>query len=114
MLSHCEFAALYHAGDPLHVVSMLCTTYIDPVAFSALVLVEPMLLPPPGGQQQESDMLRAGAAKRRDIWPSRPEALEALQSRPSWKIWDPRVLRLFVVSSLSGLWRWSESDVLPG
>ena len=80
---------------------ILSCTYVDPVKFSALVLVEPMLLPPPE-IAPESDILTTGAVKRRDIWDSKAEALQLLQPRPAWRVWDPRVLKLYVVSVSAG------------
>ncbi|TCD65459.1 hypothetical protein EIP91_002673 [Steccherinum ochraceum] len=81
---------------------MLLTTLPVPVTYSAMILVEPMLLPPPT-MIPDSDALISGAQRRRDIWPSRNAAYEILQSRPSWKIWDPRVLKLFVEHGLRDL-----------
>ncbi len=66
------------------------------IAFKSLILVDPMLLRKPRPDEPQLDLV-SGAAKRRDIWLSREEALHSLQSRASFKIWDPRVLRIFVV-----------------
>lgn len=66
-----------------------------------MILVEPMTFPKPpppeelGGHNLD---LASGAMKRRDKWSSRQEAFDALQARSSFKIWDPRVLKIFTVS----------------
>ncbi|KAF7792206.1 hypothetical protein EIP86_003239 [Pleurotus ostreatoroseus] len=81
---------------------MLADTYAPPLAFASLILVDPMLLrePRPGGPQLD---LVSPAVKRRDIWPSREEALQTLQARPSFKLWDPRILEIFVNQGLRDL-----------
>lgn len=64
-----------------------------------MILVEPMTFPkppPPAEGEQRLD-LAAGAVSRRDKWPSRQEAFDALRSRSSFKMWDPRVLKIFTV-----------------
>ncbi|KAF7371109.1 AB hydrolase-1 domain-containing protein [Mycena sanguinolenta] len=40
--------------------------------------------------------LTEGSATRRDIWPSRAEAYRLLKARPAWRVWDDRVLQIFV------------------
>ena len=56
---------------------------------------------------KQSKMLIGGAVSRRDIWPSREEAYSLLKARPSWKVWDDRVLKIFVVSSI----HWQSSII---
>lgn len=43
--------------------------------------------------------LTNSALKRRDIFPSREDALAWLKSRAGFKVWDERVLQAFVVRS---------------
>ncbi|KAJ8522117.1 hypothetical protein ONZ45_g1271 [Pleurotus djamor] len=83
------------------IAMMLSTTYQPAVRFDRLHLVEPMILPahPPDAL----DMLESGASKRRDIWPSKKEALEIFLSRPSWQAWDRRILELYVEHGLRPL-----------
>lgn len=75
---------------------MLADTYMPQLKFKSLVLVDPMLLRKPRPGEPQLD-LQGPASKRRDIWPSREEALKSLQSRPSFQVWDPRILEIFVV-----------------
>ena len=60
--------------------------------------------------------LAGGAVKRRDVWPSREEALRTLQARPSFQVWDPRMLEIFVVRAVSYGCKYSlyPSYVEPG
>jgi len=81
---------------------MLSTTYVCPVTFSSIMLVEPMLLHPPW-IVPESTALAEGARKRRDIWPSRDAAYDIMSARPSWRVWDPRVLKAFTEHGLRDL-----------
>ena len=55
----------------------------------------------PRFQSGENNNLFLGAQKRRDIWPSAEEAYTFLKSRPTWKVWDDRILRIYVVRVLS-------------
>lgn len=49
------------------------------------------------------DLVVAVISARRDIWPSKEHAFEYFKTRPPWKVWDPRVLRLLTVISLSSI-----------
>lgn len=42
--------------------------------------------------------LAGGAVRRRDVWPTRENAWETFMSRPSWQVWDERILKIYVVS----------------
>lgn len=64
------------------------------------MLVEPMLSP--GGPEYLyplRTMLVKSAYERRDVWPSRENALQNLRNRHRTAKWDPRILELFVVSA---------------
>lgn len=55
----------------------------------------------PAGPDYFNDLrkrLVKGAYERRDVWPTREEAKEALINRPRTSKWHPRVLDLYVVS----------------
>lgn len=73
--------------------------HLPKLTFSALILVDPMIFPKPPSREEAAMTvdLAGGATKRRDIWESREDALRSLQSRASFKVWDPKVLELFVV-----------------
>src|ERR1700692_3034250 len=47
----------------------------------------------------------------KDIWPSRPAALEWFSKRIPWNRWDPRVLHLFVVSLFYFIYSLLKLDV---
>ncbi|KAH9848691.1 Alpha/beta hydrolase fold-1 [Lenzites betulinus] len=83
---------------------ILSQTYQPQLPYVATILVDPMVLPPTGEPTTTTrNPLREGAEKRRDIWPSRDEAFAQFSSRPSWKAWDQRVLRLYVEHGLRTL-----------
>ena len=79
---------------------MLVNTYTPPIEFASLVLVDPMLLRQERPGEILVDLL-SPTQRRRDIWPSFEEALKNLQSRPSFQVWDPRILELYVVRLIS-------------
>ena len=75
--------------------------FFPKVAFEAIVLVEIMTWNKeilPGGWTLETNFLARGAASRRDIWASKEDAYKVFKSRAAWKVWDDRVLRIYVVS----------------
>ncbi|KAI0329983.1 hypothetical protein GY45DRAFT_1324220 [Cubamyces sp. BRFM 1775] len=86
---------------------ILSQTYQPPLPYVSVILIDPMLLPswvdslPPDAGTR--NILLEGAEKRRDIWPSREEAWQQFKSRPPWKIWDERVLKLYVQHGLRDL-----------
>lgn len=64
---------------------------LEPVAFAALVLIDPVILPPErytGAREGEHF-----AARRRDRWPSPAAMVERFAGRPPFSMWDPQVLR---------------------
>ncbi|KAJ6108772.1 hypothetical protein N7512_008609 [Penicillium capsulatum] len=60
---------------------------LHPSLFEALVLVDPVIQ---GGNP--SRPYAVPSTYRRDLWPSRAEATEKIQSSPFYKSWDPRAL----------------------
>lgn len=70
--------------------------YYPKVRFEALILCEVMIMPPVFGVAATA-MLAGGAEKRRDCWPSKTDAYKVLKARGTWKAWDDRVLRTYVV-----------------
>ncbi|KAI0768240.1 Alpha/beta hydrolase fold-1 [Trametes elegans] len=75
-------------------VIILSQTYQPPLPYVSVILVDPMLIPPTASPVR--NMLLEGAEKRRDIWPSREAAYAQFSSRPTWKAWDPRLLKIYV------------------
>ncbi|KAF8056928.1 Alpha/beta hydrolase fold-1 [Lyophyllum atratum] len=69
--------------------------YSPAIRFESLILCELMSMNNKFAEKPPN-MLERGSVNRRDIWPSREEAYKALKSRPAWKVWDDRVLRIFV------------------
>ncbi|KAF9224545.1 hypothetical protein BS17DRAFT_80578 [Gyrodon lividus] len=86
-------------GHSLGGVAISILPTLEPVFdFCALILVEPLLSP--GGLEILQDLksnLVQSAYERRDVWPSREDALKYLRSRTRW---DPRVLDLYVKHGL--------------
>ncbi|KAH7907247.1 Alpha/beta hydrolase fold-1 [Hygrophoropsis aurantiaca] len=81
---------------------MLSTTYQPPLTYSSIHLIETMIM----GQQYSSIPLQnaeKAAMNRRDIWPSIEEAYQVMKSRPLWKNWDERILRIYVNHGLRPL-----------
>lgn len=78
--------------------TVLSSTYPDPPRFRALILVDPMLMSK-ANDAQTGKKLSQLAVARRDVWPSREDAYNAMVERKAYKVWDPRVLRAFCVSS---------------
>jgi hypothetical protein len=75
---------------------MLSMNYFPSLKFESLILCELMTMHE-RYMGPTSNVLTAGAVNRRDIWSSREEAYRLLKSRPAFKAWDDRVLKIFVV-----------------
>ncbi|KAJ6605076.1 Alpha/beta hydrolase fold-1 [Mycena sp. CBHHK59/15] len=90
-------------GQSMGAVSLVfALTYQPELKPDRLVLIEPMAIAESAGPAMKK-FLAGGSANRRDIWPSREEAYNVLKSRPAWKIWDDRILRLYVEHGLRPL-----------
>lgn len=71
--------------------------YYPKINYKALIFCELMIMNNELNIKATHGLV-AGAERRRDIWPSKEEAYKALKSRGTWKTWDDRVLRNYVVS----------------
>ncbi|KAJ7721143.1 Alpha/beta hydrolase fold-1 [Mycena metata] len=70
--------------------------------FSSLILVEPFLSPAGSNHLHRlRELLVKGAYERRDMWPNREVAMQGLKRRSRTTKWDPRILGIFVVTSLN-------------
>ena len=48
-----------------------------------------------------TQVVASGTEKRRDIWPSREEALAYFRSKAAYQAWHPRAVELYVVRLLN-------------
>ncbi|KIM38787.1 hypothetical protein M413DRAFT_237250 [Hebeloma cylindrosporum] len=92
-------------GHSMGAVSLgLSRGYYPKIQYASLILCEVMTMAP---RFQSADPgksnLFLGAQKRRDIWPSAEEAYRFMKSRPTWKVWDDRVLRIYVKYGMRAL-----------
>lgn len=91
---------LVGVGHSMGAVSlMLMAGYYPQVKLHALVCCDIMIMADRFGGPARN-FLVTGAEKRRDIWPSKEEAYKVMKGRGTWKSWDDRVLKNFVVCSL--------------
>ncbi|EGN92167.1 hypothetical protein SERLA73DRAFT_191507 [Serpula lacrymans var. lacrymans S7.3] len=100
-----------HSMGAISVV--LSTTYYPLVHYTSIQLIEPMFI---GYEWSKArgNFLEDGAMKRRDIWPSQEEAYTILKSRASFKVWDDRILRLYVNHCLRPLPTLDYPDKVEG
>jgi len=94
---------LIGVGHSMGAAALILTqTFHPPIHFESFVLVEPMLIVRIHERLYSgpSDRLGKSALVRRDVWSSKDNAWEVFRSRPSWKIWDQRVLRIYVEHGL--------------
>ncbi|OCH85625.1 alpha/beta-hydrolase [Obba rivulosa] len=88
-------------------VLLLSTLPPAPVSYRALVLVEPSLITRElrlkHKAERDAALVRMMKALdgRRDVWGSRAEARAYFAKRLPWKMWDARVLDLFVAHGLT-------------
>ncbi|GLB40015.1 putative alpha/beta hydrolase family protein [Lyophyllum shimeji] len=74
---------------------LLAHGYTPLIKFESLILCELMSMDSKF-VEKPPNMLERGSVNRRDIWASREDAYKSLKSRPAWKVWDERVLKIFV------------------
>ncbi|KAF7309567.1 AB hydrolase-1 domain-containing protein [Mycena indigotica] len=84
------------------VAQVLALTFQPQIQPEQLILLE-ITCYRPEDPRSKVNYLAEGSEKRRDIWPSNEAALSQFQSRPPWKLWDPRALQLFVEHGLRPL-----------
>lgn len=77
---------------------MLADTFMPELKFESIILVEPMFYRKlrPGDRAPD---LAGLSSRRRDIWASYQAAYDALSARQAFQVWDPRILKIYVVSS---------------
>ncbi|EKM52339.1 uncharacterized protein PHACADRAFT_211609 [Phanerochaete carnosa HHB-10118-sp] len=94
---------LVAVGHSLGAVAfVLSTPYLPKVKFLSMILIEPMIIrkPKPGEFKMEYSEI---IAKRRDIWPSREEAMRFFTSEKQWQGWDPRSFQIYADHGLRDL-----------
>ena len=74
------------------------------VPFKSVICCELMSMDKKTGRKAGA-LLGGGANNRRDVWPSKEEAYQIFKSRGTWKAWDDRVLRNYVVRRVQNLTR---------
>ena len=82
--------------------TLLCGSE-DPPSLRALILVEPVMLPPPISEKslRKGDTNTAGVLARRELWEDHTALRAWLLQRYPWKIWDTRVLEVYLVLVLT-------------
>ena len=79
--------------------ALVLAELIEPGAFAALVLVEPIIFPPPYGRYPGNPM-SAGALRRKATFPSRQAAYKNFRSKPAFAGWQDRAMRAYVDGGL--------------
>ena len=73
----------------------------NPDLFVAIIGLDPVIQAGTSASSKRFiPMATAMTIKRRDIWPSKEEAVKFFRSRPFYKAWDPRVFDLHMVCTL--------------
>ena len=93
----------------IHTYSILATMEgtFPPVDLKYLIIVEPAVVTQEAWDENKEMCMGALALtsavvmKRRDVWNSREDAKKYFEARPPWKGWDPRVVDLYTVGTLT-------------
>ncbi|KAG1859215.1 Alpha/Beta hydrolase protein [Suillus subluteus] len=67
-----------------------------PALFSSMILLDATIDPFEGFVWENNQYLVGAALIRRDQWPSREDALRSFKSSPTFSVWHPDVLRLYI------------------
>ena len=74
-------------------------------SLSSLILIEPVMVPPPIGNPDPRIEIGKknveGVLKRRDRWANMDELQTWLAKRYPYKIWDPRIIDIYLVRAIS-------------
>ncbi|KAI0058362.1 alpha/beta-hydrolase [Artomyces pyxidatus] len=81
--------------------SLTLAAHNHPKLFSALVLVDPVIIPVEFDRARRLHQYISGAIARRDTWPSREEAYRLLSASPFFGAWSPDVLKSYVEHALA-------------
>lgn len=79
--------------------------FSDNVPYVSMILVEPTMVTKElymdtlEFRNTTMDFTVGATSVRRDTWPSKEAAFAWLSKRQPWNSWDPRVVRLYTVSS---------------
>tara|TARA_B110000263_G_C15296596_1_gene505833 strand:+ start:522 stop:1403 length:882 start_codon:yes stop_codon:yes gene_type:complete len=68
---------------------------LNPEAFSALLLIDPVILPPEAYTDNPRETGEHFAARRRNEWASPEEMFERFRTRPPFNSWRPEALKLY-------------------
>ncbi|CAI7660753.1 unnamed protein product [Penicillium pancosmium] len=85
-------------GHSMGAAQLAHLSLMHPALFNGLILLDPVIQ----RENPGSGFARA-STNRRDIWPSREQAAQMLQSKPFYRAWDPRVFEKFVKYGLRDL-----------
>ncbi|THU80153.1 hypothetical protein K435DRAFT_696294 [Dendrothele bispora CBS 962.96] len=77
------------------IATLLSINFFPSITFSSIILVEPMLY-----GQHHLHLSAPTTTPPADTWSSKEEAYRLMKSRKAWKVWDDRVLRIYVDSGL--------------
>lgn len=91
--------SLVGIGHSMGAIAMvLSTTFTLPPPWQSIIMIDPMLLSQYFEEMTGPHFLLTGAQSRRDVWPSKEEALKIFSGRRSYADWDKRVLKAYCVS----------------
>jgi pimeloyl-ACP methyl ester carboxylesterase len=76
--------------------SLLLAEIARPGTFAGLWVYEPVVFPPPEGPPQDESPLAAGAARRREVFPSRQAAFENYAGKPPFSVLRDDALAAYV------------------
>jgi hypothetical protein len=92
-----------------HQTSMLSTSEFLPghPSYTSLILIEPTIVTRETYMAEledrtaQMDFVVTATATRRDAWKSREDASTWLSKRFPWNMWDPRVVKVYTVSTMA-------------
>lgn len=83
-------------GHSFGAAALVNLAHYHPRLLSTLVLLDPVISPYSSTPGPFSRSPTASSIRRREVWPSRPEAREKFERSPFFAAWDPRVLDRWV------------------
>ncbi|KAI8337505.1 Alpha/beta hydrolase family-domain-containing protein [Chlamydoabsidia padenii] len=95
-----EYDGIIGVGHSFGATSMILAESIYPNTFTGICAIEPVMANGILDAALRAKLPMLSSLKRRDTWPSREECHQSLARRDFWKIMEPEVLDLYVVSNI--------------
>ncbi len=91
------------SGHSMGATASLLAAAVEPIRCRRLVLFDPVILPHSQGAVPQDSALEQAAGRRREVFPSRAEAIRSYTGRGAFRTWPDGILRDYVAAGFHDL-----------